>query len=454
MTVFRIAREASKVRRHGLPPETQCQRLAELVAHARSRSPYYRRLYSDLPAGDVVTPQALPTTSKRDLMASFDDWSTDREITLERARAFVADPELAGTRFLGKYTVVATSGTTGTPAIFVKDAADLAVNFALSLRMMRSWLTAADLGRIVRRGGRVAIVAATGGHFLVAAGTAAMRRNRLAGKAVRLFSVHLPLAELVRQLNDFQPAIVLGYGSVLAMLAGEQEAARLAIRPVLLEPAGESISQAQQEKIAAAFGAKVRLTYGASECPYLTDGCEHGWYHVNSDWVVLEPVEADLSPTPVGRQSHSVLVTNLANRVQPIIRYDLGDSVLRRPDPCPCGNPLPAVRVRGRAANLLMFGAVSIPPLAFGTLVDRVPGVELFQVVQVEPERLRVRLRTVAPGADAEQVWDTVLGAIRRLLADHGLDRVVVERASEVPEQSAGGKYRPVVPYEGAQVPR
>ncbi|GAB3399535.1 hypothetical protein GCM10027569_01750 [Flindersiella endophytica] len=390
----------------------------------------------------------LPTTSKRSLMVSFDDWATDREITLDGARAFVADPELAGTRFLGKYTVVTTSGTTGTPAIFVKDAADLAVNFALSLRMMRSWLTAGDLGRILRRGGRMAIVAATGGHFLVAAGTASLRRNRLAGKAIRLFSVHLPLAELVRQLNDFQPAVVLGYGSVLAMLAGEQEAGRLALRPVLLEPAGESLSPAEQARIAAAFGAKVRLTYGASECPYLTDGCAEGWYHVNSDWVVLEPVDADLRPTPVGQQSHSVLVTNLANRVQPIIRYDLGDSVLQRPDPCACGNPLPAIRVRGRAANLLTFGAVSIAPLAFGTLVDRVPGVELFQVVQVSPDRLRIRLRTVA-GADVEQVWATVLDAIRHLLADHGLNDVAVERATEEPEQSAGGKYRPVIPYEG-----
>src|SRR5262245_24626337 len=136
MTVFRIAREAGKVRRQGLPPEIQRRRLAELVVHARTHSPYYRHLYRDceLPSGGLMGPEPLPTPSKRSLMANFDDWATDREITLERARAFVADPELAGTQFLGKYTVVTTSGTTGTPAIFVKDAADLSVNFALSLR--------------------------------------------------------------------------------------------------------------------------------------------------------------------------------------------------------------------------------------------------------------------------------------------------------------------------------
>ena len=50
--------------------------------------------------------------------------------------------------------------------------------------------------------------------------------------------------------------------------------------------------------------------------------CGQGWLHVNSDWVILEPVEADYSPTPPGQASHTVLLTNLANRIQPIIRYD------------------------------------------------------------------------------------------------------------------------------------
>lgn len=80
-----------------------------------------------------------------------------------------------------------------------------------------------------------------------------------------------------------------------------------------------------------------------------------GWLHVNVDWVVFEPVDADYRPVAPGEQSHTVLISNLANRVQPILRYDLGDSVLERPDPCPCGNPFPAIRVQGRSADVLTF---------------------------------------------------------------------------------------------------
>ncbi|HEV2784242.1 MAG TPA: hypothetical protein VGX25_33065 [Actinophytocola sp.] len=76
--------------------------------------------------------------------------------------------------------------------------------------------------------------------------------------------------------------------------------------------------------------------------------------------------------------------------MQPFPRYDLGDSVRLRPDPCPCGNPLPAVRVQGRAGDVLTFPTergeqVSLAPLTFGTLLDRTPGVDRFQIVRTEP---------------------------------------------------------------------
>lgn len=81
--------------------------------------------------------------------------------------------------------------------------------------------------------------------------------------------------------------------------------------------------------------------------------CEEGWLHVNNDWVILEPVDADYDPTPPGEPSHTVRLTNLANQVQPIIRHDLGDTVVARPGPCPCGNPLLAIRVQGRRDDVL-----------------------------------------------------------------------------------------------------
>ncbi|MHB1216420.1 MAG: TolC family protein [Thiobacillus sp.] len=87
---------------------------------------------------------------------------------------------------------------------------------------------------------------------------------------------------------------------------------------------------------------------------------------------------------------------------------------------------------------------VAIAPLAFGSLADRTPGVELFQIVQTAPTTLRVRLHAMA-GTDPDRVWQAVQGEIARLLADHKLGHVAVERAEEPPQQSPGGKVRMVI---------
>lgn len=446
--------DAHRARKHGLTEISRRQRLrlTELAAHARAKSPYYHELYRGLPER-VEDPTLLPVTSKKDLMARFDDWTTDREATVEKVRAFVAEPDLIGERFLGKYLVTTTSGTTGTRGIFLMDDRAVAVRNALLALAAFGRLGVGGLAKVLAGGGRTAAVIATGGHFAGLAGArGSLRGGRLRGKAIRVFSVHTPLPEMVARLNRFRPAVLTGYASTILLLAGEQQAGRLHIAPALVMPAAEGLAAGEYDRISAVFGAKVLDTYAASECLHVAHGCAHGWLHVNSDWAVLEPVDADHRPTPPGEQSHTVLLTNLANRVQPIIRYDLGDGVLQRPDPCPCGSALPAIRVRGRAADVLVFPAssgerIAMAPLAFGSLVDRVSGVELFQIVQTTPTSLRVRLRT-AGSADPEGVWRAVRAEITGLLAGHGFGHVTVERAGEPPEQSPGGKYRAIVPLD------
>jgi len=305
--------------------------------------------------------------------------------------------------------------------------------------------------RLLAGGGRLAMVIATGGHFAsVVAATRLRQSSRRRARAIQVFPVDTPLPDLVAALNQFRPVIVAPYASMGRLLAAEQEAGRLQIHPVLVVLSAEGLAPGDYERIARVFGAKVRHGYAATECPFLSYSCEHLWLHVNSDWAVMEPVDADYRPTPPGEQSHTVLVSNLANRVQPILRYDLGDAVVQRPDPCPCGDPLPAIRVQGRAADVLTFPdeqgePVAIAPLVFGALADRIPGLQRLQVVHTTPTTLRLRLQAAA-GADPGRVWQAVHTGITRLLDDRHLGHITVERAEELPAQSPGGKYRTVIP--------
>ncbi len=429
--------------------QRQRARLADIVGFARANSPCYRALYQNLPE-QVEDTALLPVTNKQELMAHFDDWVTDREVTIEKARPFVENRDLFGKEFLGKYPVITTSGTTGTHGIFLYDKRTHSVVGALFLRMMGAWLNVRDIVRIIAGGRRIGAILATGTP--TATGVGITRFGPRLGKAFQALSVHTPLPELVAALNKFQPAILTSYATVTKLLASEQETGRLHINPVLIIPVAEGLAVDEYDRIASAFNAKIGNSYAASECPFISYSCEYGWQHVNSDWVVLEPVDADYRPVSPGVQSHTVLISNLANRVQPILHYDLGDSILERPDPCPCGNPLPAIRVQGRAADMLILPTeygerVTMPPLLFGTSIYQIPGIEQFQMVQTAPTSLRVRLH-LTDSADPDRVWQAVHTEIAHLLSKHKLNHVTVEHAEEPPEQSPGGKYREVIPLK------
>ena len=101
-TTLSIAWDSWRTTRGG--PEAlaarQQARLADLVAFARQRSPYYRDLYRDLPE-QITDIRQLPPVTKPELMAHFDDWVTDPAVTRASAEAFAADPRQIGESLSG-----------------------------------------------------------------------------------------------------------------------------------------------------------------------------------------------------------------------------------------------------------------------------------------------------------------------------------------------------------------
>ena len=435
----------------GRPEDTalrQRARLRRLIGYARSRSPYYRERYAALAPGtdDLAS---LPTVAKSDLMANFDGWATDPSITRKTAEAFIADPTRIGQAYLGRYVAFSTSGTTGAPAVFLHDREAMSVYQGLLLvRRFPTLLSAIALPPFLRNRARTATIIATGGHFVSSVVEALVRSRhpRLAARN-RTFSLMDPLPALVRALNEFRPAIVGSYPTVLAVLAGEQAAGRLRIAPSLLLSGAERLSPPLGERIAGSFHCPLLDTYAATEFPGIAFDCRRGRLHLNADWVILEPVDAAGRAVAPGEASRTTLLTNLANRVQPLIRYDLGDSVTVFPTPCPCGSPLPAIRPEGRRDETLWVEpADGVPrplfPLALATAVEEAPGVLRYQVLQAGPRRLRLRLEE-APGHDRSRVCDDVLRRLRGYLSAQGLAAVEVEMSGERPRSdTAGGKMR------------
>jgi phenylacetate-CoA ligase len=435
----------------GRPEDTvsrQQVRLRRLIEYARSRSPYYRERYAALPRG-AQDLSALPPVTKSGLMANFNGWATDPAVTREGAEAFIADPTRIGHLYLDRYLAFSTSGTTGTPAIFLHDRGAMSVYQGLLLaRRLPTLIAAGAFVPFLRNRARTATIIATGGHFASSVVEARVRSRHpwLSGRN-RTFSLMTPLPALVRSLNEFRPAVVGSYPTALAVLAGEQATGRLRIAPALVLSGAERLSTPLGKRISESFQCPIQDTYAASEFMGIAFDCRYGRLHVNTDWVILEPVDAAGEPVAPGEASHTTLLTNLANRVQPLIRYDLGDSVTMLPAPCPCGSPLPVIRPEGRRDETLWIeladGVIRpLIPLVLATAVEEAPGVLRYQVLQAGPRRLRLRIEE-APEYDRARVCDDVVGRLREYLSSQGLASVEVELSVERPRSdTAGGKMR------------
>ncbi|WP_225741222.1 phenylacetate--CoA ligase family protein [Halorussus halophilus] len=428
----------------------QRRRIDETVTFARRQSRFYKHRYEELPEDAAFGD--LPPVTKPELMANLEAVVTDTAITETELEAFLADEENVGRLFLGEYPVWTTSGTTGEPGVFLQDRRALTVLLSIGFfRMVGAMLSREMLRKYVRSGGRRAMLVATGGHYAGVAGTELGRRvaPSLAAERLRVFSVQRPLAELVADLNEFRPAMLGGYASAHKLLAREQREGRLDIDPALVVASGEAISDAEKAEVASAFDCGVREHYGATEFVAVAFECEAGALHANTDWCVLEPVDSDYRPVPPGEPSETTLLTNLANRVQPIVRYDLGDSITLSAEPCSCGNLFPTMEIEGRTDDLLALrdaDGKSIPvfPLAIGSVVEEVAGVYRYQVIQTTPAAIRVRFETTKAW-DSDDVWPRIESALTTFLGSHGLSNVAVERDPEVPQREASGKFRQVV---------
>lgn len=447
-----IAWDAWRAERGGADAITRRQqtRLARLVEFARTASPYYRTLYRDVPER-VTDPRQLPWVGKRELMEHFDEWVTDPHLTLATLTAEVlGDVSRLGSLYRGQYLVVTSSGSSGEPAVLVHDRSSwTATGVVVRIRERRNLIRAAEWRAFLFHGLRAAALVAGGGHFAgVVMTETARRRSPVIARRLRVFSVLRPLPEIVAELNGFKPTMLYGYPSAMLQLAAEQKAGRLRIHPVLAFSAGESLSAAGRADIESALGCRVSERYLSSEVPALTSLCRNGSFHVNADWYILEPVDEDYNPVPAGTTSHTVLVTNLANRVQPLIRYDLGDRVTFAADPCPCGSSFPAVRVEGRSGDLLSFGApdgrqVTILPLALGTVIEETAGVRRFQAIRAGPGTLRLRLE-VEPGADKAHVQEAVEERLASYFAAQRAGTVAIEHTDELPRTDRSGKFRQI----------
>ena len=352
----------------------QRDRLRGLLAIAIERSPFHARRLSGIDPdtfelGDLAR---LPVMSKAEMMAAFDDVTTDRRLTRAAADDAIGSTTTVPRPIDGELLVLASGGSSGARGLFGFDVAAFAEYAASILRPAMARRSAGG----GPPSGPLAIVAASSAIHATGAAPALLAGTPLAFESV---PVTQSLDEIVARLNELRPAVLYGYPSMLVVLAGEQAAGRLHISPASVTANSEALHEAHRRAIRDAFGVPVVNSYGSSEGLVGASAPDERTITFASDCCIAELVDEHDALVSAGTTSSAVLVTNLFNTVQPLIRYRLEDRLTQRPT---AETEHLHADVEGRAATIFEYGDVSIHPLVLATSLTRHPNVLDYQVRQ------------------------------------------------------------------------
>lgn len=418
----------------------------QLISYAREHSPYYARLYQGLP--DESELSSLPFVKKPELMEHWDDWGTDRTVTFQDVMEFMRHRDNLGKKLHGKYQVYTTSGSTGNPLVLLCD--QTTTNVTNGISFCRAYARSEDMKAFIWGGGRSIGVYADSGFYMGNGSIhAKLRAFPWKKKQIGIVDALCPVSKIVERLNEFQPVMLGGYPSSLELLIEEQKKGRLHITPVIIMTGGEYLSDSLRQQLSDTFHCYVQTSYSCTEGGTIACECTKKHLHINDDWLIIEPVDKKGQPVPDGELADKLLLTNLANYTQPLIRYEITDRIIMHHELCPCGNLSPWLEVEGRTDDVTVFkqdgNDIQIAPLAIYAALKEVHSLRRFQLIVKDHNEILFRLVPVPP-RNREEAFADAKEALTGFLATQGVNNFSCILSPEEPSASEkSGKFKHIV---------
>jgi phenylacetate-CoA ligase len=358
--------------------QLQERKLRVLVEHAYRTVPFYRARFdaasvfpTDIKSLEDLA--RLPITTRAELQAT--------SVEARTSSLYRPDTLVAGL----------TSGSTGRPFTIYRDPAAMRLRKSLFFRALKA--------AGYRFGDRI---------LLLVYPPKAMPPGWLRWHYV---TRDVPPEHHLRALNELRPAILYAMATTLRLLAIHiRDTGRKAHRPRVVIATGETLDGATRQILETTFGAPVFDVYGTVETGTIAWECaHHNGLHIAEDTAIIEFLSSAHGDV------HRMVLTNFENLGMPQLRYEIGDlGVLAEDTPCPCGRSFRRLaRIEGRLIDCIRLkeGRL-VSPYRFERIIERIAGVERFQVVQERHDEVLVRLQ--GPGDPA--VADAVRGAVESLI--------------------------------------
>jgi phenylacetate-CoA ligase len=399
----------------------QLARLRQLLAHAERHVPYYRELFSEIGfrSGDVNSLEDL-------VRLPFLDKPTIRE----NSDVLKSDDARGLSRFN-------TGGSSGEPLIFYIGKERVSHDVAAKWRATRWW--GVDIGdaEIVVWGSPIEL----GAQDTVRA----LRDRMLKTKLLPAFEMSEPkLDRFLEEIRTRRPKMLFGYPSALSHIARHADTKGMRMNDLGIRVAfvtSERLYDEQRAQIAKTFGCPVANGYGGRDAGFIAHECPQGGMHITAEDIIVEIVNPEGVSLPPGHAGE-IVVTHLATRDFPFIRYRTGDIAVLDTKKCSCGRGLPLIKeIQGRSTDFLIAkdGTV-MHGLALVYILRDLPQVRAFKIVQESVDLTRV---LVVPQDKLES------GTINKIEAGFkarlGQEVIIeVEQVEQIPAEKSG-KFRYVV---------
>lgn len=400
----------------------QLRRLRSLLGYVENNVPYYKRLFKryefDAHVDSVADLQKLPILAKKDIRNHLDEFKAD------------------GVNKLARFN---TGGSSGEPLVFFISNERISHDVAAKWRATRWWDV--DIGdpEIVLWGSPIELGAQDWLRTI---------RDRLfRTKLLPAFEMSDDnLEKFIMDIRRFRPKMLFGYPSALTYLAKFAKSHSIVMNDLGAKVAfvtSERLYDDQRCLIEEIFDCPVANGYGGRDAGFIAHQCPHGGMHITAEDIIVEIVDREGNVLPAG-EAGEILITHLATRHFPFIRYSTGDIGVLDDRVCDCGRGLPLLKeVQGRATDFIVAkdGAV-MHGLALIYVIRDVDGIENFRITQESLDVTRIEL-VVSALFKQESITMIRDGFVKRLGEGVHVDVNIVDAIST----EASGKYRYVVSH-------